>query len=35
MHLNAFAALKDPEQHAKILVDPRRGDRIPVPISLA
>ena len=32
---NAFDALKDPEQHAKILVDPRRGDRIPVPVSLA
>ena len=29
---NAFDALKDPEQHAKILVDPGRRGSFPVPV---
>jgi threonine dehydrogenase-like Zn-dependent dehydrogenase len=27
---NAFNALRDPEQHAKILIDPSRSDVLPV-----
>lgn len=30
---NAFDALKDPEQHAKILVDPRSSAKYPVPVG--
>jgi hypothetical protein len=32
---NAFDALKDPEQHAKILVDPGRSARNVMPVSTA
>lgn len=32
---SAFDALKDPEQHAKILVDPRRSGRDPMPVNAA
>lgn len=29
---NAFDALADPEHHAKILIDPKRDERLPVPV---
>ena len=32
---NAFDALKDPEQHAKILVDPGSRATSPVPVGVA
>jgi threonine dehydrogenase-like Zn-dependent dehydrogenase len=32
---NAFAALGDPESHAKILIDPKRGSVAPEPIRLS
>jgi threonine dehydrogenase-like Zn-dependent dehydrogenase len=31
---NAFDALQDPERHAKILIDPRRDERFPVPVGV-